>query len=495
MFLRAKTRIKDGKEHRYWSVVENRRVSGGKTIQRQVLYLGEIASGQQAQWNRALEAFDEGTGRMTQIALFPEDRTGAAPEALPEAAPVRLKDFELHRPRQWGACWLALGLWEQLQLDAFWQKRLPPSHKGTSWLNVLKTLSCYRLIDPGSEWRLHRQWWDASAIGDLLSEDARLAQSHKLYRCLDKLVEHKEALFTHLTERWKTLFNPRFDVLLYDLTSTYFECDPPADGKRKHGYSRDKRPDCVQVVIALIVTPEGFPLAYELLAGYASDKTTLGDFLAKIERRDGKADRIWVMDRGIPTEETLAKMRASSPPVSYLVGTPKGRLTTLEKDFLGKPWSQAREAVSVKLLEQEGEVYILAKSEGRVLKERAMRRKKIKKLWARLKELLRQAPSRDQLLLKIGAAQKEAGRAASLVTVKLPKAGQPVTPETFAFMLNRERLRACRRHEGRYLLRSNLVGVSPGRTVGLLHSTHRSGTGVQGTEGRSRHPASLSSDR
>ena len=200
MFLRAKTRIKDGKERRYWSVVENRRVSGGKTIQRQVLYLGEIASGQQAQWNQALEAFDEGTGRMTQIALFPEDRTGAAPGALPEAVQARLKDFELCRPRQWGACWLALDLWEQLQLDGFWHERLPPSRKGTSWLNVLKTLACYRLIDPGSEWRLHRQWWDRSAMGDLLGEDAALAESHKLYRCLDKLLEHKEALFTRLNE-------------------------------------------------------------------------------------------------------------------------------------------------------------------------------------------------------------------------------------------------------------------------------------------------------
>src|SRR5208337_938434 len=268
-------------------------------------------------------------------------------------------------------------------------------------------------------------------------------------------------LFTHLQERWKTLFNPRFDVLLYDLTSTYFECDPPGEGKRKHGYSRDKRPDCVPVVIALIVTPEGFPLAYEVLAGNTSDKTTLGDFLAKIEKQYGKADRIWVMDRGIPTEETLAKMRASSPPVSYLVGTPKGRLTALEKDFTDKPWSQAKEAVSVKLLEQDGEVYILAKSEGRVLKERAMRRKKLKKFWARLKDLLRQAPPRDQLLLKIGAAQKEAGRAKSLVTITLTKAGQSVTPETFTFTLNRQRLRACRRHEGRYLLRSNLVGKAP----------------------------------
>jgi len=458
MFLRAKKRIKDGKEHSYWSVVENRRVSG-KTIQRQVLYLGEVSASQQAQWSRALEAFDEDTGRMTQIALFREDR--AVPEVPHEAVQVRLKDFELHRPRQWGACWLALDLWEQLQFDAFWQGRLPPSRKGTSWLNVLKTLTCYRLIDPGSEWRLHRQWWDTSAMGDLLGKDAALVESHKLYRCLDKLLEHKEALFSHLQERWKTLFNPRFDVLLYDLTSTYFECDPPAEGKRKYGYSRDRRPDCVQVVIALIVTPEGFPLAYEVLAGNTSDKATLGDFLAKIEKQYGKADRVWVMDRGIPTEETLAKMRASSPPVRYLVGTPKGRLTALERDFLGKPWSQAKEAVSVKLLEQDGEVYILAKSEGRVLKERAMRRKRLKKFWARLKELLRQAPSRDQLLLKLGAAQKEAGRAASLVTVKLPKAGQPVTAETFTFTLNRKRLRTCRCHEGQYLLRSNLTGQPP----------------------------------
>ena len=183
------------------------------------------------------KAFDEGTGRMAQIALFPEDRRVAGGTARSGAG--ALEGFRASSSPTIGrTCWLALELWEQLQLDAFWQKRLPPSQKGTSWLNVLKTLACYRLIDPGSEWRLHRQWWDASAIGDLLGEDARLAESHKLYRCLDKLVEHKEALFTHLTERWKTLFNPRFDVLLYDLTSTYFECDPPADGKRKHGYSR-----------------------------------------------------------------------------------------------------------------------------------------------------------------------------------------------------------------------------------------------------------------
>ena len=193
---------------------------------------------------------------------------------------------------------------------------------------------CYRLIDPGSEWRLHRHWYETSALGDLLGEDYGLVESHKLYRCLDKLLVHKRALFSYLQTRWNELFNAQFDVLLYDLTSTYFESDPPASGKRKYGYSRDKRPDCVQVVIALIVTPDGFPLAYEVLPGNTSDKTTLVDFLKKIEAQYGKANRVWVMDRGIPTEESLTLMRQAQTPVHYLVGTPKGRLNQLEKQFL-----------------------------------------------------------------------------------------------------------------------------------------------------------------
>ncbi len=189
---------------------------------------------------------------------------------------------------------------------------------------MFKTLVCYRLIDPGSEWRLHRHWYEQSAMADLLGEDFGLVQSDKLYRCLDKLVAHKEALFSFLRQRWQALFDVRFEVLLYDLTSTYFECDAPASGQRQFGYSRDKRSDCVQVVIALIVTPEGFPLVYEVMPGNTSDKATLADFIRKIEAQYGKAQRTWVMGRGIPTEETLAQMRAAEPPIHYLVGTPKG---------------------------------------------------------------------------------------------------------------------------------------------------------------------------
>jgi hypothetical protein len=448
MFLRYKTRRKDGKEHRSWSLVENRRVRGGRVVQRQVLYLGEINDSQQAAWQRTIEVFAEGQARPLQMALFPEDRAlpGACSVNDSEVVQVRLGDLQLRRPRQWGDCWLACQLWDQLELDGFWSGRLPASRKGTRWLNVLKTLVVYRLLDPGSEWRLHRQWFDASAMGDLLGEDAGLAQADKLYRCLDKLLAHKADFFTALKARWQSLFGLKFDVLLYDLTSTYFESPPPdaQDGKRRFGYSRDKRGDCVQVVIALIVTPEGFPLAYEVMDGNTADNTTLDEFLTKIEAQYGKAKRTWVMDRGIPTEATLARMRSAESPIHYLVGTPKGRLSRLEQAFLGRPWEQVRESVQVK-----------------VNKERAMRRRRLKKLWRRLADLRQQKLSRDQLLLKIGAAKKEAGRAYGLVEIQLPKADQAPTPETFSYRLRKEKLRQVRRREGRYLLRTNLSDDDP----------------------------------
>ncbi len=257
-----------------------------------------------------------------------------------------------------------------MQLNEFWLHRLPASRKGTRWLNVLKTLVAYRLLDPGSEWRLHRQWFDDTAMAELLGEDLGLVQIGKLYRCLDKLLVHKADFFKTLKARWQTLFGIKVDVLLYDLTSTYFESAPPASGKRRFGHSRDKRSDCVQVVIALIVTPEGFPLAYEVMPGNTADNTTLDDFLAKIETLYGKANRTWVMDRGIPTEDTLARMRAADPPIHYLVGTPKGRLSRLEQAFLARPWEDVRPCVQVKLLEQDGEVSVLAQSANRVSKER-----------------------------------------------------------------------------------------------------------------------------
>jgi len=459
MFLRANKRRKDGKEHRYWSIVESYRVAEDRVLQRQVLYLGEVNDSQHAAWCRAIDVLHEGSDTPEPLALFPDDRP--VPAMRCATVQIRLSELTLHRPRQWGACWLALELWEQLALDEYWAPRLPPSRKGTRWLNVLKTLVCYRLIDPGSEWRLHRQWFCASAMGDLLGENFALAQSDTLYRCLDKLLSHKNELFPFLKGRWQALFGARFEVLLYDLTSTYFECVPPGEGKRKFGYSRDKRSDCVQVVIALIVTPEGLPLTYEVMAGNTADNTTLADFLSKIETLYGRSERVWVMDRGIPTEETLEQMRASESPIHYLVGTPKGRLSKLERDFLAKPWTQVRESVEVKLLEQPEELYVLARSHDRVHKERGMRRRRLKRLWTRLRQLQTQQLSRDQLLMKIGAAKKEAGRAYALVEITLPQPGEAITAQTFSFRLNRDKLRVARRREGQYLLRSNLTAEDP----------------------------------
>ncbi len=462
MFLRAKIRRKNGKEHRYWSVVENRRVGSGRIVQRHVLYLGEINSSQELAWRRSIEVLEDGAERPRTLSLFPEDRCEGL---LPDASIIRLKlsAVRLCRPRQWGACWLALTLWRELQLDRFWAERLARSRKGTRWDQVLFVLAAYRLLSPGSEWRLHRQWFDRSACADLLGADAGLAEIHKLYRCHDLLLEHRQALFDHLVGRWRDLFNASFDVLLYDLTSTYFESDPPLseDDKRRYGYSRDHRPDCVQVVIALVVTPEGLPLAYEVLAGNTADCTTLRDFLARIEGQYGKARRIWLMDRGIPTEEVLAEMRQADPPVHYLVGTPKGRLSKLEKALLDKPWQQARPGVQVKLLAQDDELYVFAASRDRIAKERAMRRRKLKWLWKRLAQLSAMKLTREELLMKLGAARQRARSAWRLIVVEVAE-----DRAAFSYRLDRAKLRQVRRREGRYLLRTNLAANDPAQLWG-----------------------------
>jgi transposase len=468
MYLKCHTRLKDGKEHRYWSLMEKRRVADGRIVDRPLLYLGEINDAQQAAWTRTIAAFDPVSQLPQTLALFPDDRP-LPDHASAYGVQVRLSEFRLHRPRQWGACWLALQLWHLLQLGDFWRDRLRPSREGTSWYHLLQVLTVHRLLAPGSEWHLHRDWFLGTALGDLLDQDFALVAKDNPYRCLDRLLQHKTELFTFLQARWKDLFGATFDVLLYDLTSTYFESDPPfADGdKRRFGYSRDHRPDCVQVVIALVVTPEGFPLAYEVMAGNTADQTTLRGFLEKIETQYGKARRIWMMDRGIPTEEVLEQMRRSDPPVQYVVGTPKGRLSALEAKLTDCPWHQARPAVQVKLLPHQGEMYVLVRSQDRVHKERAMRRRKLKALWKRLHDLQAQRPSYEQLLLKLGAAKAEAGRVWSLVTVSLPE--PPTTKKArlrrvdFTSTLNRAALRVVLRREGRYLLRSNLKESAPAK--------------------------------
>jgi transposase len=459
MFLRANKRFKDGKEHRYYTVVESRRLSSGKVAQKQVLYLGEINDSQQSAWRKTLAVFDEQEQRYRPLSLFPEDRPIPA-DAL-DSVRVRLSQMKLERARPYGNCWLGCELWRQLQLDRFWAEKLPPGREDVPWAQVLELLVVNRLIEPGSEFRLHRHWFDHSAMDGLLGRDFAVAEKDRLYRCLDRVLEHKSELFVHLQQRWKDLFQAEFDLLLYDLTSTYVEGEAEGNPKARYGYSRDGRPDCKQVVIALVITPEGLPLAYEVMDGNTSDKTTLRGFLDKIEALYGQARRVWLMDRGIPTEALLQEMRSSRKETYYLVGTSRAKVQQYEKKWLELPWRKVRDSVRVKWFEKDGELYVLAKSEGRQAKEIAIRRKKLARLLRKLRAMRRSCPKRDQLLMRVGAAKTEAGRAFGFVQINLPQARQEVTRETFTFRLDKAKLKEAELRDGHYLLRTNLVAEDP----------------------------------
>ena len=459
MFLRSTTRKRDGKLHRYFSIVENRRLSTGQTAQRTVLYLGEINDKQQACWRKSLSVFDQDRQQYATMSLFPDDRV--VPSDATNGIQVRLAELELRNPRVFGNCWLACELWRQLGLDEFWRERLPEGREAIGWEKVLQLLVLNRLIEPGSEFRLHRHWFVSSAMDELLNADFVIAEKDRLYRCLDRVLQHKQDLFLFLRKKWADLFAADFEVLLYDLTSTYFEGEMEQNPKAKRGYSRDSRPDCLQVVIALVITTDGFPLAYEVMNGNTSDRSTLRHFLTHIETTYGRAKRVWVMDRGIPTEEILAEMRSPQRHTFYLVGTPKSKISKHEKLWLDLPWQQVRGSVEVKLYTHDNELYVLAKSAGRQQKEIAIRRRRLVRLLLKLRAMRRSLPSRDRLLIRIGAAKKEAGSAFGFVKIQLPAKDQAVTRDRFRFQLDKVRLKQAERRDGYYLMRSNLTAEDP----------------------------------
>jgi len=457
MFLRSYKRKKNGKWHEYFSVVENRRVANGTTVQRTVLYLGEINSSQETTWQKTLKVFDADSGKHEQKLLFADQTVVSESEV--DSIKVKLSQMQLCRPRSFGNCWLACQLWQELGLDEFWQERIDDSRSDISWSKVLKLLSVNCLVDPASEFYVHRQWFDKSAMDELLATDYRIASKDRLYRCLDRILGHKEELCIYLKSRWEDMFGIEFDVLLYDITSTYFEglCDQ--NPKAKFGYSRDKRSDCRQVVIALIVTPEGFPMGYDVLPGNTLDKTTLRMFLEKVESMYGKARRVWIMDRGIPTEDVLSQMRDEN--INYLVGTPRAMLAKLEDKLVDLDWKQANENVAVKLLAEDNELYVLAKSKDRRAKERAMRKYRLRKYLAGLAKLRKNCRNRDKLLERLGALKQQAGRSSGCVDLILPPQGGKVTPNNFNYHLNRDTYRKMLFRDGMYLLRTNLTEADP----------------------------------
>ena len=391
MFLKRRTRHKDGKSHVYYSVCESLRVHGGRTVQRQVLHLGELNTTQLDSWQRTLEVLHE-DGSRHQRRLF-TDREGGASRAE-DIIEVRLDSFTVRKPRRFGDCWAGCRAWEELGLGGFWQERLGEEAGDIAWHKVLELLAVNRLLAPRSELFVHEKWFGQTAMDILLDTDARVAGKDRLYRCLDRIVEHKEALEQHLAQRWRELFGASFEVLLYDLTSTYFEGEAVGVRSAARGYSRDHRPDCLQIVIALIVSAEGLPPSYEVFSGNRLDVTTLKEILEAVERKYGQAQRVWVFDRGIVSEENLRLLRERG--AHYLVGTPRRQLKAYEKQLLEGGWEKVSGEVEVKLVAEHDEVYVVCRSQARRAKEKAMRWRAVRALVGVLRALRRRV-NRGQL--------------------------------------------------------------------------------------------------
>ena len=502
MFLRATKRFKDGKAHCYWSLVESVRV-GRRVFQRQALYLGELNDSQRAEWQRTVEAFDE-NGKPQQMKLFPENRAPGTDDD--SVVRIRTDRLVVKNLRNWGEVWLGTVLWDKLGLDDFWKARLSSSRKGTDWLSIMKAIVLYRFTDPGSELRMHSNWMANTAIEELIGSGALTGRS-TLYSCLDRVIwpsdewrkpraerrnSFKDELFHYLRDRWAGLFGSTCDVVLFDLTSTYFEVDGTKaleSELQRYGYSRDKRGDCLQVVVALVLTPDGFPLAYEVMPGNTNDRETQMPFIKRLEAKYGRIGSLWLMDRGVPTEKTLKAMREGG--YKYLVGAPRGHLKVLGDRLAKAEWQNVQDGISVKVArldseagtsangtvgENSGDTFVLTRSTARSLKETSMR---VKKLRGAMKTLfavdgrigrvrwrkagpVKRELSRDELLKRLAVAEAKAGRAWKMISITLPKEGQKVTPETFHWHLDWDRIDEARANdEGTYLLRTNLPECDP----------------------------------
>ena len=502
MFLRATKRFKDGKAHCYWSLVESVRV-GRRVFQRQALYLGELNDSQRAEWQRTVEAFDE-NGKPQQMKLFPENRAPGTDDD--SVVRIRTDRLVVKNLRNWGEVWLGTVLWDKLGLDDFWKARLSSSRKGTDWLSIMKAIVLYRFTDPGSELRMHSNWMANTAMEELIGSGALTGRS-TLYSCLDRVIwpsdewrkpraerrnSFKDELFHYLRDRWAGLFGSTCDVVLFDLTSTYFEVDGTKaleSELQRSGYSRDKRGDCLQVVVALVLTPDGFPLAYEVMPGNTNDRETQMPFIKRLEAKYGRIGSLWLMDRGVPTEKTLKAMREGG--YKYLVGAPRGHLKVLGDRLAKAEWQNVQDGISVKVArldseagtsasgtvgESSGDTFVLTRSTARSLKETSMR---VKKLRGAMKTLfavderigrvrwrkagpVKRELSRDELLKRLAVAEAKAGRAWKMISITLPKEGLKVTPETFHWHLDWDRIDEARANdEGTYLLRTNLPECDP----------------------------------
>ena len=457
MFLRSHQRSKDGKEHSYWSLVETARTADGPR-QRTLCYLGELNSSAHAQWLKTVEVFNE-QGQTTQLKLFPSD---AAVEDGPDIARVLVKKVRLERTRQFGSCYLGTELWRQLGLDAFFARHLDTDGADVPWSRVAAVLAINRLCDPGSELAVEQRWYPATALDDLLHIAEGKLNGTRLYRCLDRLLPLKTKLEQHLKQRFGELFGAEFDVLLYDLTSTYVEGAAEANPMMRRGYSRDHRPDCEQLVLALIVNNEGFPFSYEIFDGNRADVSTMEAILRTVERKHGKARRVWEFDRGIVSEENLASIRRRGG--QYLVGTPRSRMKEFESELLKDDFEQVRPEVEVKQIAIAGgeETYVLCRTRGRREKEKAIRSRfadKIEKSLKGLEKRIKEGRLKDRYKMEryLGRIQAANPQAADLYQMAVVDTAEGARLE-WCVKPEQQKWREAR--EGAYMLRTNLTAES-----------------------------------
>lgn len=459
MFLRHHERIKDGKPHTYWSLVETVRTPDGPR-QRTLCYLGELNDSAQARWLKTIEVFNE-QGERRQLKLFPS--AVEPPENDPNVARVLLKGVRLERARQFGNCFLGLDLWKRLGLDGFWEEALDQEPADVRWSRVAAVLAVNRLCAPGSELAVEERWYPATALDDLLGIEAGKINDSRLYRCLDRMIPHKRKLERHLRERYGELFGAQFDVLLYDLTSSYVEGAGEKNPMVRRGYSRDHRPDCQQVVIALIVNTEGFPLSYETFDGNRADVTTLETVMRMVERKYGRARRVWIFDRGIVSEENLAALRRRNG--QYLVGTPRSKLKQFEQELLEGDWEQVRDGVEVQCIPTPDgeETYVLCRTAARREKERAIRSRfsaRIEKALCSLAKRVAEGKLKDRSKIerRLGRIQASYPQVADLYEMAVIQSEAALRVE-WRMLPDRRAWQEAR--EGAYLLRANWQGSGP----------------------------------
>ena len=458
MFLRPNYRSKDGKQHSYWSLVETVRTPDGPR-QKTLCYLGELNSSAQSRWLKTIEVFNE-QGETTQLKLFPSDV--APPADDPEVARVLVQKVRLERTRAFGACFLGWELWKQLQLDRFFEQTADGLEGDVPWSRVAAVLAINRLCAPGSELAIEQRWYPSTALEDLLGIEEGKINDTRLYRCLDRILPHKAKLERHLKQRYGELFGAEFDVLLYDLTSTYVEGAAEKNPMMRRGYSRDHRPDCEQMVIALIVNQEGFPFSYETFDGNRADVSTMEVILRMVERKYGKARRIWVMDRGIVSEENLEAIRKRGG--QYLVGTPHRQMKQFEVELLMDDWKQVRPEVEVKQVTIPGgeETYILCRTAGRKEKEKAIRDRFSARMESALTRLAKtivagRLKDRYKMERRLGRIQATHPQVNDLYQVELRDTADGVR---LFWEVKKDRQQWRLQREGAYLLRTNLQAGS-----------------------------------